>query len=59
MYMRGCLGWGSLTDGLWGPSRQVKLRGVAVPSDDNWLLQHVDAVTLHEVLQQVEDVLCP
>lgn len=59
MYMRGCLGWGSLTDGLWGPSRQVKLGGVAVPSDDDRLFQHADAVTVHEVLQQIEDVLRP
>lgn len=49
----------SLTGGLWGPSRQVQLWRVAAPCDDDWLLHHIDAVTLHEVLQQVEDVLCP
>lgn len=49
----------SLTSGLWGPSRQVQLWRVAAPRDDDGLLHHIDAVTLHEVLQQVEDVLCP
>lgn len=58
MYDR-VLGWGLLTRGLGGASREVKLLWVAVPCDDDRLFCHIDAVTLHEVLQQVEDFLCP
>lgn len=48
----------SLTAGrLWG-SGQLTLSRVTAPSDDDWLLHHVDAVTLHQVLQQVKYLLC-
>lgn len=30
---------------------------VTVPGDDNRLLHNVDAVTLHQVLEQIEDLL--
>lgn len=47
-----------LTVGGLRGARQVQLRGVAVACDDDGLLHHVDAVALHELLQQVEDLLC-
>lgn len=32
---------------------------MAVTCDDDWLFHHVDTVTLHEILEQVEDFLSP
>lgn len=47
-----------LTVGRLGGPGWLPLRGVTVPGDDNRLFHHVDAVTLHQVLKQVKDLLC-
>lgn len=48
----------ALTGGALGAAGQLPLRGVAAPGDPHGLLHHVDAVALHQLLQQVEDLLC-
>lgn len=45
------------TAGCLGGPGELPLRGVTVPGDDNRLLHDVDAVTLHQVLEQVKDLL--
>lgn len=47
----------SLTAGCLGGPGELPLGGVSVPGDDNRLLHDVDAVTLHQVLEQVKDLL--
>lgn len=48
----------SQTGGDLGVPGVLPLRGVTVPGDDNRLFHDVDAVTLHQVLEQIEDLLC-
>lgn len=54
-------GWGGglLTIGRLGGPREAELSRVAVAGDDDRLFHHVDAVALHQVLKQVEDLLGP
>lgn len=52
-----CLWW--LTAGsLWG-ARHVHLWSVATATHHHGLLHHVDAVALHQLLEQIEDLFCP
>lgn len=50
---------GLLTIGRLGGPRKAELSWVAVAGDDDRLLHHVDAVALHQILKQVEDLLSP
>lgn len=45
------------TVGCLGGPGELPLRGVTVPGDDNRLFHDVDTVTLHQVLEQVKDLL--
>lgn len=56
----GCQGPGELlTTGRLGGPREVKLSRVAVAGDDDRLFHHIDAVALHQILEEVEDFLGP
>lgn len=44
--------------GWLGAPGRLLIRGVAVPGDHHGLFHHVDAVALHQLLQQVEDFFC-
>lgn len=52
-------GRGLLTVGLLGAPREVKLSGMAIAGNDDWLFHYVDAVALHQILKEVEDFLGP
>lgn len=56
--LRRC-GGGLLTTGRLGGPREVELSRVAVAGDDDWLFHHIDAVALHQILEEIEDFLGP
>ena len=59
MWRLRCQGRGLLTIGRLGGPREVELSRVTVAGDDDWLFHHIDAIALHQILKQVEDLLGP